>query len=495
MRSADSSCSVFTGLARYSDAPASRHFSRSPFIAFAVNAIIGKRRNAGFCRITCMVSYPSISGIMMSISTIATSGVDSSVEIASRPVPAVRTTMPRRSSTLLSAKMLRTSSSTTSTLRPTSASSDRCSGSRTFCFSGGRSATTRGRDSARMELAIERESFGAARRYEHLEAFVVREIAQHASIVRIVFYDQQDRIIHAEICAIVRDLLRNVRDRARRCEVHRRWRQIHSAIGRHADARRRSDVSLRQVQSERAACARNAVQLNFAAQQARKLGADGESKPRAAVFAACARVGLLERLENDALFFGQNADARVRNFERDHRTGAAEDRGLIAPTMIREAHGKPHAALLRELESVRKQVLEHLLQALRVGDDAAHQLGIGLDVEAELAMVGFVTEWTTDHLEQAGEEYFFGFDADRARLDFRQVENVADEVEKIGAGAVNRAREFDLLRRQVAVWVVGKLLSENEDAVQRRAQLVRHVGKEFRFVLLSERKLRRFFLA
>ena len=34
-----------------------------------------------------MVSYPSISGIMMSISTIATSGVDSRVAIASRPGP------------------------------------------------------------------------------------------------------------------------------------------------------------------------------------------------------------------------------------------------------------------------------------------------------------------------------------------------------------------------------------------------------------------------
>src|SRR5580698_8525409 len=98
-------------------------------------------------------------------------------------------------------------------------------------------------------------------------------------------------------------------------------------------------------------------------------------------------------------------------------------------------------------------------------------------------MVGFVTEWTTDHLEQAGEEYFFGFDADRARLDFRQVENVADEVEKVSAGAVNSAREFDLLRRQVAGGIGRELLAKNEDAVQRRAQLMRHVGKEFRFVL------------
>ena len=73
---------------------------------------------------TCIVSYPSISGIIISISTIATSGVDSSVAIASRPVPALSTVIPRRSSTLLSAKIFRMSSSTTSTFLPTSASSE-----------------------------------------------------------------------------------------------------------------------------------------------------------------------------------------------------------------------------------------------------------------------------------------------------------------------------------------------------------------------------------
>src|SRR5947209_3864584 len=56
MRSADSNCSVLTGLARYSEAPASRHFSRSPFMALAVRAMMGSRRNDGFCLITCIVS-------------------------------------------------------------------------------------------------------------------------------------------------------------------------------------------------------------------------------------------------------------------------------------------------------------------------------------------------------------------------------------------------------------------------------------------------------
>ena len=52
----NSSWSVLTGFAMYSEAPASRHFSRSPFIAFAVRAMIGRRRNSTFCRMTCIVS-------------------------------------------------------------------------------------------------------------------------------------------------------------------------------------------------------------------------------------------------------------------------------------------------------------------------------------------------------------------------------------------------------------------------------------------------------
>ena len=45
------------------------------------------------------------------------------------------------------------------------------------------------------------------------------------------------------------------------------------------------------------------------------------------------------------------------------------------------------------------------------------------------------------------------------------------------------------LRREVAVGVVGELLAENEDAVERRAQLVRHVGEELGLVLGGEGEL------
>ena len=68
--------------------------------------------------------------------------------MASLPVVAVSTCMPRRSSTLDRAKMLRASSSTSSTVRPTRSSSELLSRSSMRCFSAGRSVTTRCRNSA-----------------------------------------------------------------------------------------------------------------------------------------------------------------------------------------------------------------------------------------------------------------------------------------------------------------------------------------------------------
>ena len=150
--------------------------------------------------------------------------------------------------------------------------------------------------------------------------------------------------------------------------------------------------------------------------------------------------------------------------------------------------------MLGELEGVRQQVLEHLLQALGVGDDAAAEMRIELDVERQLPVSASWRNGRADRVEQVGEEDLLGVDRDGAGFDLRQIEDVADQVEQVGAGAVDGAGEFDLLGRQVAVRVVGELLAEDQDAVERRAQLVRHVGEELGLVLRGERQLGRLFL-
>ena len=52
------------------------------------------------------------------------------------------------------------------------------------------------------------------------------------------------------------------------------------------------------------------------------------------------------------------------------------------------------------------------------------------------------------------------------------------------------AGEVHLLRRQVAGRIFGQLLAEDENRVQRRAQLVRHVGEELGLVLRRQRQFR-----
>src|SRR5205807_6681746 len=82
----------------------------------------------------------------------------------------------------------------------------------------------------------------------------------------------------------------------------------------------------------------------------------------------------------------------------------------------------------------------------------------------------------------------------RARLDLGQVEDVADEREQIRPRGIDGLRIVDLLRREGGVGVVGEELREDQQAVERRAQLVRHVRQELRLVARAERELLGFLL-
>ncbi len=99
-----------------------------------------------------------------------------------------------------------------------------------------------------------------------------------------------------------------------------------------------------------------------------------------------------------------------------------------------------------------------------------------------------MTEGPGHHVEQAGEEHFLGVNGYRAGFDLRKVENVADQVQQIGPGAMDRTGEFNLLPGQVAVGVVRKLLAQHQNAVERRAQFMRHVGEEFGLIFRRERE-------
>src|SRR5262249_31799831 len=85
-----------------------------------------------------------------------------------------------------------------------------------------------------------------------------------------------------------------------------------------------------------------------------------------------------------------------------------EHRMFRAPAVLHFGDAQPYAALRGEFESVRKQVLENLLQALGIGGQAASEIGIEVDLERKLASVRLMTERTRDHIEKVRKRDFFG---------------------------------------------------------------------------------------
>ncbi len=71
---------------------------------------------------------------------------------------------------------------------------------------------------------------------------------------------------------------------------------------------------------------------------------------------------------------------------------------------------------------------------------------------------------------------------DFSGLDLRQIEDVVDELQEIGAGGVDDVGVLDLLRAEVVRRVLRQQPRQDEQAVQRRAQLMGHVGEELRLV-------------
>jgi hypothetical protein len=138
-----------------------------------------------------------------------------------------------------------------------------------------------------------------------------------------------------------------------------------------------------------------------------------------------------------------------------------------------------HPAPIGELERIGEQVLQHLQQALGVRSDGSSQPGVEVRGERELAGLGFMAEVALDGLAQVSKQQIFALDGDRSGLDLRKVQNVADEVQQVRAGAMNGLRKLHLPRAQVPIRVLRELLSQDENAVERSTQLVRHVGQEF----------------
>ena len=145
--------------------------------------------------------------------------------------------------------------------------------------------------------------------------------------------------------------------------------------------------------------------------------------------------------------------------------------------------------MLGELAGVGEQVPDDLLKTLLVGPDLDGQHRIDVDGEAETTAFGDVPEVALDEVAEVVQPHRLVLQRDRARLDLGEVEDVVYQVQEVGARGQDDARELDLLRRQVAVRVVAQLLGQDHQAVQRRSQLVRHVGQELGLELAGDGEL------
>ena len=114
-----------------------------------------------------------------------------------------------------------------------------------------------------------------------------------------------------------------------------------------------------------------------------------------------------------------------------------------------------------------------------------------LDRELEALLLRERPERALDVVADVAERDVAGVHVHLPGLDLREVEDVVDQLEEIGAGLVDRPGELDLLVGQVLLGVLREQLREDEQRVERRAQLVAHVREELALVLRRERELLR----
>ena len=299
---------------------------------------------------------------------------------------------------------------------------------------------------------------------------------------RIVFDDEDDAIGGREPRAVIGKLARW----KRRAVVDRLGRLLALGLHRHLHVRER------QVQRERAALPRLALDADLAAEEARELAADRQAEPCSAVATRGGAVGLLEGLEDELLLVLRDAEAGVLDRECDHVFGRIrERRRRVSLSRRRQVDVKRDAALVGELEGIAEQVTENLQDALAVGFQRDGDVGVDVEVEVDLLLGRHRLEGRLELLRDVRERNVGRVDLDLAGLDLRQVEHLVDQVEEVRACAVDRLRVLDLLRIEVRLLVVREHAREDEQRIERRAQLVAHVREELALVLGRERQLRR----
>ena len=220
------------------------------------------------------------------------------------------------------------------------------------------------------------------------------------------------------------------------------------------------------VEPESGSLVRLAFHADGAAHEFDQLFADGEAEAGAAELARGGGVGLGEFVEQQMLFVLGDAEAGVGDGEfdlrLDRRPGQATD-------------FDQHMARRGELDGVVREVEQDLAEADAVGDDARRRAGGDADQKFNLLLARLGREQVGDFLNGGGQIHRQRLEGKLAGLDLREVEDVVDDDEQVGAGVAEDFGEAPLLGGEVGV---EQQVGHAEDAVHGRADFMAHHREE-----------------
>ncbi len=187
------------------------------------------------------------------------------------------------------------------------------------------------------------------------------------------------------------------------------------------------------------------------------------------------RLALLELLEDPLPILGGDAGAGIG--DRDPHLAVDPRRAHVhLPAGGRELHG------------VREQVEDHLLDPALVAVDHV-DLRIGGERDADPVLRRALAHHHHAALERLPQRERVHLELDLSGLDLGEVEDVVDQREQVVPGRDDVVEVLGLLLVDRADHLVAEHLREADDRVQRRPQLVGHVGQELRLVLARRLEL------
>ena len=215
------------------------------------------------------------------------------------------------------------------------------------------------------------------------------------------------------------------------------------------------------------------LQIDTAAMHLDQPPRDRQSKPGATFLPRDAVVNLLKLLEDPRLLRGRNARTGVL-----HRDVELAVDGLDADL---------DRAGIGEFDRIADEIEQHLAQPPLVAAadrQAARNRGLDLDALVLRKRTGRRHDRFDDPLHRIVVER----QGELAGLDLGYVEHVVDQPQEVLSVGLDATQDLHRLLRHGAVKPVDEQLGKAEHGVQRRAQLVAHIGEELRLVLIRDRR-------